>query len=752
MYFTKRQAEISAEVRQLVRDGSKKGTTGNPETRTTRIRSVFWEYVLIYSILLVTTCALLGLVLGGSYLRTLNQHQANTLRAQAGQAVTALETQAQSMHELSLKLSIQRIFRRSYLVESHYHRIAIAEALEQYQYYCGFADEFALVYRQANGDPLVFLSQGGTADLDVFLRRCNADTGSTEQSELAAFLLDSREIRAQQIPDGLLIAYPVHANTRSSMDESSTLVFVLHAESLRRWVQQASALTPGLYTLRFRGDPLIEAPVGEHTVEAGEADGWHITVNVGRISLISLLSSKLDALLFAGCVLLLLVFVFILAWYCYRPIRQLTQKYAAESDVPEYNEFYRLNRTMEQMQTHTRSLTQTAQEQQVLLRSYSLLMLLSGACPPELMQDLSNVGIRFPYPWFAILAVMPCGEQSISSENIDVLLQNLPDITGDDDVLYAVECDRSSHTLALLCNMREKDDLTQLVERLHIYLNHLPRRFIVAEGSVTNASGISASYLTAQSKLKLIAGAQTNGTEEPSGHEPGIQQLVSQLVFQIECGDCQRALDSLERCMALMRRNDSELIRRYNIMNLTSSIQQLCSRLGYLLSDEQLSMLLPSSNLQSVHYEMLQLIPHLCSGMMRRNEQAIQPIGQLVMDYLGEHSCDYDISAQKIAEAIGVGINRTYALIREQSGHSYKTVLTQMRIQQAKKLLLNTSFSVADIAEKVGYGSASYFIKVFKSAVGLPPDAYRRSGGAIPAERDAQEIPKEKEEENDDSF
>ena len=145
MYFTKRQAEISAEVRQLVRDGSKKGTTGNPETRTTRIRSVFWEYVLIYSILLVTTCALLGLVLGGSYLRTLNQHQANTLRAQAGQAVTALETQAQSMHELSLKLSIQRIFRRSYLVESHYHRIAIAEALEQYQYYCGFADEFALV-------------------------------------------------------------------------------------------------------------------------------------------------------------------------------------------------------------------------------------------------------------------------------------------------------------------------------------------------------------------------------------------------------------------------------------------------------------------------------------------------------------------------------------------------------------------------------------------------------------------------------
>lgn len=136
--------------------------------------------------------------------------------------------------------------------------------------------------------------------------------------------------------------------------------------------------------------------------------------------------------------------------------------------------------------------------------------------------------------------------------------------------------------------------------------------------------------------------------------------------------------------------------------------------------------------------------------MTHRNDQAIQPIGRLIMDYLNEHFCDYDISAQKIAEAIGVGINRTYAIIREQSGHSYKTVLTQLRIQQAKKLLLSSNFSVADIAEKVGYGSASYFIKVFKSSVGLPPDAYRRSACTVPTEKGVQETPEENSEENDD--
>ena len=224
----------------------------------------------------------------------------------------------------------------------------------------------------------------------------------------------------------------------------------------------------------------------------------------------------------------------------------------------------------------------------------------------------------------------------------------------------------------------------------------------------------------------MIASAQTNGGVKTERDDEDISQLVSRLVFQMECSDCQRALATLERCMEVMQRNPSELIRQYHVMNLTCAVQRLCEQVDYPLSDAQLSMMLPSNHLQSLHYAMLQLIPQLCAHIGREHEQAIQPTTQLVMDYLNKHFCDYDISAQSVAEALGIGINRTYAIIREQTGHSYKTILTQLRIQHAKTLLENDTLPISEIGRQVGYGSASYFIKVFKSSVGMPPDAYRK--------------------------
>ncbi|MNP85642.1 HTH-type transcriptional activator Btr [compost metagenome] len=44
---------------------------------------------------------------------------------------------------------------------------------------------------------------------------------------------------------------------------------------------------------------------------------------------------------------------------------------------------------------------------------------------------------------------------------------------------------------------------------------------------------------------------------------------------------------------------------------------------------------------------------------------------------------------------------------------------------RAKELLLRTTLSVGEIAERVGYQSDKYFIKVFKSYEGMSPSKYR---------------------------
>jgi AraC-like DNA-binding protein len=52
--------------------------------------------------------------------------------------------------------------------------------------------------------------------------------------------------------------------------------------------------------------------------------------------------------------------------------------------------------------------------------------------------------------------------------------------------------------------------------------------------------------------------------------------------------------------------------------------------------------------------------------------------------------------------------------------------LTQVRLEEAKKLLRNPRYQIDEVAEKLGYNDASYFSKVFRRNVGMSPTQFRQ--------------------------
>ena len=48
-----------------------------------------------------------------------------------------------------------------------------------------------------------------------------------------------------------------------------------------------------------------------------------------------------------------------------------------------------------------------------------------------------------------------------------------------------------------------------------------------------------------------------------------------------------------------------------------------------------------------------------------------------------------------------------------------------VRIEESKRLLANTDYSVIDISVAAGFEDQSYFSKVFKKYTGLTPKQYR---------------------------
>jgi AraC-like DNA-binding protein len=74
------------------------------------------------------------------------------------------------------------------------------------------------------------------------------------------------------------------------------------------------------------------------------------------------------------------------------------------------------------------------------------------------------------------------------------------------------------------------------------------------------------------------------------------------------------------------------------------------------------------------------------------------------------------------------------------TGVSPGRFLSAMRLEEAKRLLLSTSLTVADISHRVGYNSVGTFSSRFRHSVGVSPTTYRQLSGN-PAELPADDAP-----------
>ncbi len=91
---------------------------------------------------------------------------------------------------------------------------------------------------------------------------------------------------------------------------------------------------------------------------------------------------------------------------------------------------------------------------------------------------------------------------------------------------------------------------------------------------------------------------------------------------------------------------------------------------------------------------------------------------------------DADIGLEKLANLLNASKHHLSQVINEQLGTSFFEYINQLRVEEAKTLLAETSrheFHVIEIAFIVGFNNKVSFNAAFKKATGMTPTEYRRS-------------------------
>lgn len=94
------------------------------------------------------------------------------------------------------------------------------------------------------------------------------------------------------------------------------------------------------------------------------------------------------------------------------------------------------------------------------------------------------------------------------------------------------------------------------------------------------------------------------------------------------------------------------------------------------------------------------------------------------MRYMADHYNEH-LELAQVAEFVQLSPSYFSTLFRQVTGNSFREHLSYIRVEESKRLLLSTDYSLADIALSVGFPDQSYYCKVFKRIVGLTPGKFR---------------------------
>lgn len=107
-------------------------------------------------------------------------------------------------------------------------------------------------------------------------------------------------------------------------------------------------------------------------------------------------------------------------------------------------------------------------------------------------------------------------------------------------------------------------------------------------------------------------------------------------------------------------------------------------------------------------------------------ENKIEPL----LQYIREHYSD-DISNKSLGEMVNYHPHYVNALMKEYTGTTLHSYLSEIRLEKALKYIVNTDESIESIAFRVGYKNPTHFCTAFKKKYGLSPATYRKTSKLI---------------------
>lgn len=284
----------------------------------------------------------------------------------------------------------------------------------------------------------------------------------------------------------------------------------------------------------------------------------------------------------------------------------------------------------------------------------------------------------------------------------------------------------------------EYDDRINLIERFRKLIRELTKlidvQFKVGIGSVTPLDQLSTSYQEAMNALHNSKGrvVHTNDLPAKCEYEDNYPIDTENLLFDmIEKGNLEGTKTEANHFFDWMVQHfaDCEMDIKLKVLEFVLYAEKKAFLNGgmtyYFRSrKDYLETLMQISNYEQLRKWFIDKVSEACSNILTKQEEQTSTVVSKAKAYI-KNNYSKDISLDDVSRVVDISPYYFSKLFKEETGVNFIDYLTNIRMEQAKKLLQNHELSIKNICANTGYSDPNYFSRIFKKQVGVTPTEFR---------------------------
>ncbi|MBC7961074.1 MAG: response regulator [Vallitaleaceae bacterium] len=204
--------------------------------------------------------------------------------------------------------------------------------------------------------------------------------------------------------------------------------------------------------------------------------------------------------------------------------------------------------------------------------------------------------------------------------------------------------------------------------------------------------------------------------------------LLNEFVLNVRVGDSQKVEELLTKVIKGLEKSESWYTSLHNLVSMTMLVTEIICNENHIhyysvwaQGVTSLEIISESETLDELLAFLIEKLNVLILTIKNISDKKTSSIITQVIKYIELNLTNPDLSLNKICIDIPSNVSYISNQFKKETGININAYITNKRMEEAQRLILQGGLSVEDIAFKVGYNDQYYFSRCYKKHFGIAP-------------------------------